>query len=372
MTVISFEQSLEQKRSMKLSDIADTLIYLELRTPEDLVVSRVWKVFKIDNSWIIHSNSGVMRFTSDGQYMATIGHKGGGPSEYNMVFDIAIDSTKKEVILSDSRKILFYDLTGRFLRNINMESGGQIEFSDNIIWLATLAHRTMPYSAIAINEQGDTVSMMPNPYYGHKCEDAGMGVSSSKFWASFYSYNGKLYLKGKEDNDTVFLLNGAERKPHLLFDMGKYKLPVEYEPWYNYETFLKESYRYWGISSVLEDDEYMYITSQRFSDPDGENYTHKESNFRYILYDKSSKESFITDGPEGTRFFDDIQGGPAFWPRWDVDGYYVNAIEWYDLSQELKQGNYDVSPAFQEQFEKWGYDTNSLILLARKKNNNEH
>lgn len=53
-------------------------------------------------------------------------------------------------------------------------------------------------------------------------------------------------------------------------------------------------------------------------------------------------------------------------------GYYVNAIEWYDLSQELKQGNYDVSPAFQEQFEKWGYDTNSLILLARKKNNNEH
>ena len=71
MTVISFEQSLEQKRSMKLSDISDTLIYLELRTPEDLVVSRVWKVFKIDNSWIIHSNSGVMRFTSDGQYMAT-------------------------------------------------------------------------------------------------------------------------------------------------------------------------------------------------------------------------------------------------------------------------------------------------------------
>lgn len=139
-----------------------------------------------------------------------------------------------------------------------------------------------------------------------------MGVSSSKFWASFYSYNGKVYLKGKEDNDTVFLLNGAERKPHLLFDMGKYKLPVEYEPWYNYETFLKESYRYWGISSVLEDDEYMYITSQRFSDPDGENYKHKESNFRYILYDKSSKESFITDGPEGTRFFDDIQGGPLF------------------------------------------------------------
>ena len=57
LKTISYESCLASKRAMHLSDIADTLIYLELKAPEDIVVTRVWKVRWIDDRWIVHSKA---------------------------------------------------------------------------------------------------------------------------------------------------------------------------------------------------------------------------------------------------------------------------------------------------------------------------
>lgn len=368
LKIISYESCLASKRAMHLSDIADTLIYLELKTPEDIVASRVWKVRWIDDRWIVHSNTGVMAFSEDGTYLTTYGRKGGGPGEYTMDNDFEVDAEKKEVIMLGGHQLIYYDLDGHYLRSTNCgEHISKIGISHSVVWGSTLSHRTTRDRAVAFDAQGDSLTSIPNPFYMAPCIDAGMGISTSKYWESFHTYQDILYMKTKEDNDTLYQIQGEKAIPYLLFDMGKYKQPMELQAWYCYEDFLHKAYKYWGILSVLADERYYYLTAQRCTDPDGEIFKHKESNFHYILYDKELDEGFVTDGPEGTRFTDDYLGGPAFWPRWDTGAYFVSTIEWYDLKQLINEEKLTLSPDLQKQYDEWGYDTNALLILARKK-----
>lgn len=368
LKIISYESCLASKRAMHLSDIADTLIYLELKTPEDIVASRVWKVRWIDDRWIVHSNTGVMAFSEDGTYLTTYGRKGGGPGEYTMDNDFEVDAEKKEVIMLGGHQLIYYDLDGHYLRSTNCgEHISKIGISHSVVWGSTLSHRTTRDRAVAFDAQGDSLTSIPNPFYMAPCIDAGMGISTSKYWESFHTYQDMLYMKTKEDNDTLYQIQGEKAIPYLLFDMGKYKQPMELQAWYCYEDFLHKAYKYWGILSVLADERYYYLTAQRCTDPDGEIFKHKESNFHYILYDKELDEGFVTDGPEGTRFTDDYLGGPAFWPRWDAGAYFVSTIEWYDLKQLINEEKLTLSPDLQKQYDEWGYDTNALLILARKK-----
>ena len=368
LKIISYESCLASKRAMHLSDIADTLIYLELKTPEDIVASRVWKVRWIDDRWIVHSNTGVMAFSEDGTYLTTYGRKGGGPGEYTMDNDFEVDAEKKEVVLLGGHQLIYYDLDGHYLRSTNCgEHISKIGISHSVVWGCTLSHRTTRDRAVAFDAQGDSLTSIPNPFYMAPCIDAGMGISTSKYWESFHTYQDILYMKTKEDNDTLYQIQGEKAIPYLLFDMGKYKQPMELQAWYCYEDFLHKAYKYWGILSVLADERYYFLTAQRCTDPDGEIFKHKESNFHYILYDKELDEGFVTDGPEGTRFTDDYLGGPAFWPRWDAGAYFVSTIEWYDLKQLINEEKLTLSPDLQKQYDEWGYDTNALLILARKK-----
>ena len=368
LKTISYESCLASKRAMHLSDIADTLIYLELKAPEDIVVTRVWKVRWIDDRWIVHSNTGVMAFSEDGTYLTTYGRKGGGPGEYTMDNDFEVDAEKKEVVMLGGHQLIYYDLDGHYLRSTNCgEHISKIGISHSVVWGSTLSHRTTRDRAVAFDAQGDSLTSIPNPFYMAPCIDAGMGISTSKYWESFHTYQDILYMKTKEDNDTLYQIQGEKAIPYLLFDMGKYKQPMELQAWYCYEDFLHKAYKYWGILSVLADERYYYLTAQRCTDPDGEIFKHKESNFHYILYDKELDEGFVTDGPEGTRFTDDFLGGPAFWPRWDAGAYFVSTIEWDDLKQLINEEKLTLSPDLQKQYDEWGYDTNALLILARKK-----
>jgi hypothetical protein len=53
---IDFEQCFETERQMAVSEIADNVEYIELKTPEDVIVTRVWDVKQIDDYLLIDSS----------------------------------------------------------------------------------------------------------------------------------------------------------------------------------------------------------------------------------------------------------------------------------------------------------------------------
>ncbi len=112
---VDFEQSLDTERAMMLSEIADTLEYLELKSPKDVIVSRIWNIYLLDDFLYLHTTYGNFKFTRQGQFVTEIGRGGQGPGEYSMTHDIDIDPVRKEIVLSDSGQVLFYDLDGHII-----------------------------------------------------------------------------------------------------------------------------------------------------------------------------------------------------------------------------------------------------------------
>lgn len=365
--VVNLEQCLAMERDMKISDIADTVEYIELKTPKDLFITRVWNIIPIDDFWIIHSRDGVYKFTNKGEYVETIGCRGQGPGEYSTIYNIDVDCIGKEIVINTSGQLLFYDLDGNYLRGEKKKGTYyDIGISDSILWVSETGTNVEKYIAFAMNFRREILDSILNPFYGVQSQDAGTGLHLAKLFKPFYRHKDTLYLKGKELNDTIFQLAGLNRKPYVVFDMGKYKLPIEYEAWYSFEAAQKHGARYWGIPAIAEDDRYLFLLAQRYAPVDGKMHVHNDENFKYIIYDKEKKKGFVVKGEKNIQFRDNILGGPSIWPYWITDDYYMNVIEWYNLSEELRRGKYKLSPVFQKQIAGFGNDTNPLVILCRR------
>ncbi|WP_439809477.1 6-bladed beta-propeller [Parabacteroides distasonis] len=366
--IVDFEQCMNTERTMRLSEIADTIEFLELKTPKETIITRIWDIFPTHEFLFIFSRDGVFQFTKNGDYIRKIGRDGQGPGEYTLAIGTDIDFGKQEIVISDvAQKLLFYDFDGNFLREEKWGYLFNIGCSDSVIWVSEFVNQGCKYIAFALNSKGDTIASILNPHYGMKSKDLGTGASMAKYLKPFYRYKGDLYLKGKEVNDTVYQIFGKNHIPYTIFNMGKYKLPVEYEAWYSYDDHYKFGKHYWNVIAVGEDDKYLFLTSQRCAPIDENKYVHNEDNYRYIVYSKDKKKGFVTNGEQGTKIIDDILGGPAIWPRYITDDYYMYTVEWYELSEEIKNGKYNLAPALKEQFQKFGYSTNELIVMCRKK-----
>ncbi|HAC20520.1 MAG TPA: 6-bladed beta-propeller [Porphyromonadaceae bacterium] len=365
--IINFEQSMETERAMKISEIADTVRYLELKTPKDIVITRIWDILTINNDLILYTRDGVFKFTKEGEYICQIGRTGQGPGEHTLVVGVDIDRSKKEIVISDLGKLLYFDLNGNYLR---MRKGSfyAIGISDSVLWTATTSPlHVEKFFTTAIDEHGDTVAVIPNPNYGMESLNEDIRFSTPKLLKAFYHYSDGLYLKGDLANDTIWRLAGKNCAPYAIFNKGKYKLPIGYEPWYNWTDFERHGAHYWGATSVAEDDQSFFILAQRFRSVDGNDYAHNEDNFRHIVYNKDKGSGFIAKSNKETKITDDILGGPPFWPYWITDECYMNVVEWYDLEEELKNGNYTLSPALEKQFATFTHGTNQLIILCDRK-----
>lgn len=368
--LIDIEQCMATERAVKISDIADTVEYIELKTPEDIVISVAFDVIPIDDYWIIHSRDGVFKFTNKGQYLTTFGRRGQGPSEYSGIFNVDVDHVKKEIVINAYEKLLFYDLDGNYLRmERKEETMFRVSTSDSILWISDMGTNADKYIGFAINPQSEVIDSIPSPYYGKESQDGGGGLRIAMIYKAFYRYKDTLYMKGKELNDTIYQLSGTNRKLYAAFNMGKYKLPIEYEAWYNFEASQKHGANYWGIPTISEDERYLFLLTQRYATVDGIPHEHNEDNFRYIIYDKEKREGFVAKGKDGTRFTDDILGGPPIWPYCSAtdDYYYMNVISSYRLFEELKNRNYKLSPAFEKQIASMDHDTNPIVIRCRKK-----
>ena len=359
---IDFEKIFDTKQQMLISEIADDVEYIELISPEELPISRIWEVIHFEDYLIIHAKWDVYLFYKNGQFIRKIGNMGQGPGEYLVTSDMDIDEIKKEILISDTEKILFYDFEGKFLRSRKVKEVKSIGVSDSILWICPYLYSTnIKYQAIAfsLNNEKDTIAYISFPAYEMKSENsASVGTPLNK---PFYKKDGLLYFKGEQHNDTVWKISGANKEPYFFISMGKYKMPLEYEPWISYDNFNNNCEKYWCVQSIVEDDNYFFLFSEN------RNYSKDNPYLKYIVYDKKNNKGFVANDRNDMGITDDISGGPPLWPRWASDEYYINVIEPHELLEKIETGKYSPTVQLEELLSRIGEDTNQLIVLCRRK-----
>ncbi len=105
---------IEDMRSVKLSN--------------DLFLSFIKRVVIAPNGdLVLCDKNGVYQFSSEGDYIRTIGSKGRSKREYISIDDICVDyTTNSLLILDESSKVLFYSLEdGMFVKSVKVEEKGR-------------------------------------------------------------------------------------------------------------------------------------------------------------------------------------------------------------------------------------------------------
>ena len=360
--IVDIEECLEKEHTVLLSELVDTIEYLELKTPKDLIITNIRGVKPVEDFLLVVARLVLYKFTKDGQYITTIGKWGQGPGEHTGIVDFDVDYEKREIVASDVQNLYHYDYDGKYLYMIKGTGFGDFAFQDSLIWGCNGASSPLEkYRFAVINRNGDTLRTYPNSIYGILGTEEGLRTYNSTRQMSFYRYDGKLYTKGQMDLDTIYQVHGTECIPYLVCDMGSFRLPTKYAAWYDWEAFQKNAMNYWQVAAAFEEDRYVYLTVQRARwDDDGDD-------FRYVLYDKVTREGFVQKKHVQQKIKDDILGCIDFWPRFESEDYFYNKIEWYDLQNLLKEGHYTIKPELQKQFDTFDYGTNELIIRCKKK-----
>ena len=362
MYVIPIQSVFETERSMKLSELVDTIEYLELKTPEGLIISTIRGVKQVEDFLLIQARMVLYKFTLNGDYVCTVGGKGQGPGEYTGVYEFDMDYRSRRIVISDSGRTHYYDFDGNYLESEKSETISDFAVIDTLKWVCCPSPQIYPFRYVVLNANGDTLRTIANPNYGKPSKNEGgvYGYASTR-QNRFYRHQGQLYTKGQLDEDTVYRVEGTHRVPHIAFEFGSLHLPDQYASWYDYEAFQKNAMNYWQVPAVFEDDRYIYATVQRARwDDDGDD-------FRYVLYDKVTREGFVPKKHAQQKIKDDILGCIDFWPRFESEDYFYDKIEWYDLQNMLKEGHYTIKPELQKQFDTFDYGTNELIIRCKKK-----
>ena len=362
MYVIPIQSVFETERSMKLSELVDTIEYLELKTPEGLIISTIRGVKQVEDFLLIQARMVLYKFTLNGDYVCTVGGKGQGPGEYTGVYDFDVNYRSRRIVISDSGRTHYYDFDGNYLESEKSETISDFAVIDTLKWVCCPSPQIYPFRFVVLNANGDTLRTIANPNYGKPSKNEGgvYGYASTR-QNRFYRHQGQLYTKGQLDEDTVYRVEGTHRVPHIAFEFGSLHLPDQYASWYDYEAFQKNAMNYWQVPAVFEDDRYIYATVQRARwDDDGDD-------FRYVLYDKVMREGFVQKKHAQQKIKDDILGCIDFWPRFESEDYFYDKIEWYDLQNMLKEGHYTIKPELQKQFDTFDYGTNELIIRCKKK-----
>ena len=71
--IVDIEECLEKEHTVLLSELVDTIEYLELKTPEDLIITTIRDVKPVEDFLLVKARLILYKFTNDGQYVTTIG-----------------------------------------------------------------------------------------------------------------------------------------------------------------------------------------------------------------------------------------------------------------------------------------------------------
>lgn len=107
--VVKIAQPTENE--IKLSLIADSLVYIPLETQNDLLIGQITKLSVSDNYLCVldEITSNVFCFTHDGKFVRKIGSRGVGPGEYVEINDVTTYSQQVYLWDGNLRKIFIYD-----------------------------------------------------------------------------------------------------------------------------------------------------------------------------------------------------------------------------------------------------------------------
>jgi len=250
----------KSEATVKLSEIADTVMLIVPETSQNSVVGEITKMHFTDSCLYVLAQNCLFKFNANGDFVSKIDKKGVGPDEYIHINDFAISDNGAAVIFSRSDKcFLEYDWNQNLLSKTNIEtwgcnftltsSGNYLLYNGNEVTDAS-CHKIMKVSKNGAVEAEYIENDVNRAKYLHVISPSHFNDSKNFFFEDF--------------NDTVYYITDDKILPKYYVDFGNLSVPSSvFESDYNnimefFQTINNHAYAR-GISGFIETDKNFVV-----------------------------------------------------------------------------------------------------------------
>lgn len=361
---IEIGANLNRKTNLSLSKIATSINYIALETNDNCILSgEILQIELIDNEVFLCDGYYIYRFDINGKLLKKIGQKGQGPGEYvSVITEFLLDSGNKNVTIYDlgSQKFITYNKDGHFVKEFRTNFGvGRIAYLTPPEFVAF----NMGFTFSKENDWYDLFLLDTNGKIRHKYlfqKEKGRKYGYTVYPAILYTYNNEVRYKNPYE-ETIYMINSKDKIPVYCFNLGRSHERYKDEPDIKLHTDKKNAsveYTYQkekiSIYKLAETADYLYIY-----------YIFNQEN-RTGVYDKKQKAFTEIFGNNEYGIADDINKGPAFWPKL---GVHKNKMIDYHTAFDLieKVSSRKVSPQLKKVLDGLKEDDNPVIVIVENK-----
>lgn len=356
---IDFPSILKKERDVKLSEIADSIVYFPIETSDNSLLGHIFNARLTEDFIFINHSGGLLRqFDKKGKFVRNIGNIGRGPKEYVHLAMFSLDEKKQLIYIQrNSRNILVYDFDGNFKESIysKINWGNLIVhlYNDHFIQFQESVMGNEKYIFMEWNNKGDTLQYVRNYTFW---TPENLGIFIKDYWGRnvFYELNNSVHFKGWY-NDTIYTISkNSILRPKYFIDLKQYKLPVEARvekslkgtrPKNKYWLGVKESNRYIFIHYGC------YYEDSRIRKPD------------YVYWDKEVNEGWLINEKKGKSvFINDIDNGPDFVPTFVKDSIAYCFIDPINLKNNDKRVEQFSNSQLKSMLKDIKYDDNPILM----------
>jgi hypothetical protein len=294
---------------VKISDLGFVDIeYIPLETNEQCMISGTNdlitgnELIVGERFYLVKYFKTILKFQTDGSFVARIGTVGRGPNEFLVAHDVDVDEKNQYIYLLSGwqKKFLVYSETGELIRTFQIPFySNEFSFVENGILCYSENHMgNIDNSFNLVDTNGIIIKSYPNKY-PFNINDA-HNISHEIL---FYHFDKRLFKK-EVYSDTVYFYENEDFKPHLVIQVGNKlitpKARSEFDGLYIAKNYIKPL-------NLFEFGDYVYYEFvYKFALPD---------DVLIFSFIGSKKNNFQVIINTGKGIINDLDGGPNILPK---------------------------------------------------------
>jgi hypothetical protein len=355
-----------EMQKVNLSQFASDISYIPLSTSEEDLVSFIVKVVRTDSSYFVSDGRDLYRFSSEGDYICKIGHRGKGGEEFLTVADFGVDQSKGMVYVLGFTKIQVYNEEGNYVKTIKLDKDLYGLIMRLELWngnfLCSLGNPSGKSSDMLLwlNDGGKLIKAFKNTYRFNR-RDSAIMFNRNEFL--FYSFDGTLQSKNIH-SDTVRTFSDGQFLPKFVFEQGQERFTPEVQG--SGKEYISHMDDYINFTGLFETPHYLWAEYR----------LHKK--LYGIIAAKATDKQYVYDAKTGLT--DDLGGGPGFKPikELTIDGqeYLLGWITPLELKTYVSSDDFSQAKALLPEKKKQmetlagqlNENDNPVLVLAKLKN----
>lgn len=353
-----------EENKLRVSEFADTVVYIPLETNSNSLLRRVRQIQIINNHILVNDGNKLLLFSMDGKFVRQIGKKGKGPGEYLIIFDFGVISDTIFISSTGKRSLIKYSINGEFIEEVLTPDRHEMSWFDITPEKNFVEYSGLNSGRLYVFDENlskvDTVTLdfdapeNPPPF-----------MISDSYDHSFQYGSENKFLFTSYMSDTIWDISNGLKKAAYVLNLGDKILPAEYRIERlqgDTERFLKVAAPYQKIK-LVETPSFLFLFQKSWTEGD--------INSTYI-YDVAENTIRKFKTPY---IFDDLVGKINLVPCYSSNNCILAAINPFELMEQLKNksnkaktGEDTPSPLWIEQMKKINEDDNSILVIMPVRN----